>query len=274
MDKYWNLFERMVFLIRLGASTACFYPMETEKALKHLGELGFSVAEVFFNSFSELCGPLLEAIRREQQAYGMQVVSVHPFTSGTEAYFLFSAYERRFRDTLEYYKRYFDAANALGAKILVIHGAKRGMSITEAQYFDRFGELVRLGKAQGITVSQENVVQYASESTDFLIRMRSALGGDFHMVLDIKQAVRSGLDPLALARRFSGEIVHVHVSDHLPGRDCLPPGEGAFDFRALCDVLEQSGYQGSFVIELYAGNFEEDRQLTEAKAFLEKLSIS
>lgn len=259
----------MVFLIQIGASTACFYPMETEIALGRLGGLGFPAAEVFFNSFSELRGPLLEAIRQEQRAYGLRVVSVHPFTSGTEPYFLFSAYERRFRDTLDYYKRYFDAANALGAEILVMHGAKIGASVSEELYFDRFGELVRLGRAHGVTVAQENVVQFASESAGFLERMRAALGGDFHMVLDLKQAVRSGLDPLALARQFAGAIVHVHVSDHLPGRDCLPPGEGAFDFAALFRLLQSGGYRGSFVIELYAGNFQEDMQLLRAKAFLE-----
>lgn len=243
--------------------------METELALRHLGALGFSAAEVFFNSFSELRGPLLEAIRRERQAYGVRVVSVHPFTSGTEPYFLFSAYERRFRDTMDYYKRYFEAANVLGANILVMHGAKAGASIPEEAYFDRFGELVRLGQAHGVTVAQENVVQFASESAGFLARMRTALGDDFHMVLDIKQAVRSGLDPLALARQFAGEIVHVHVSDHLPGRDCLPPGEGAFDFAALFRLLRQSGYPGSILIELYAGNFQDDAQLLRSKSLLE-----
>ena len=92
-------------MIQIGASTACFYPLETERALKRVGELGFSTAEVFFNSFSELRGPLLKAICREQEACKIQVVSVHPFSSGTEPFFLFSAYERRFYDTLEYYTR-------------------------------------------------------------------------------------------------------------------------------------------------------------------------
>ena len=40
--------------MRIGASTSCFYPLETEKALKKVTELGFERAEVFFNSYSEL----------------------------------------------------------------------------------------------------------------------------------------------------------------------------------------------------------------------------
>lgn len=261
----------MMSLLEIGASTACFYPLETEKALARLGKLGFSVAEVFFNAYSEMHGPLLEKICRECRTYGMRVVSVHPFTSGTEPYFLFGAYERRYLDTLEYYKRYFDAANALGAKVLVIHGAKKGASVPEETYFERFHKLACLGKEQGVFVAQENVVDFASESADFLARMRSALGSDFHMALDIKQAVLSGLDPLALARQFAGEIIHIHASDHRPGQACLPPGEGGFDFAALWELLRQKGYHGDAVIELYAHNFESDAQLQRSGAFLKAL---
>ena len=40
--------------MRIGASTACLYPMETEKAVATLIENGFRIIEIFFNSFSEL----------------------------------------------------------------------------------------------------------------------------------------------------------------------------------------------------------------------------
>ena len=33
--------------MKLGASTACFYPLETEKALLKVTELGYKYAEVF-----------------------------------------------------------------------------------------------------------------------------------------------------------------------------------------------------------------------------------
>ena len=46
--------------------------------------------------------------------------------------------------------------------------------------------------------------------------------------------------------------------------------EGAFRFNALAALLEDAGYQGSFMIELYAGNFTDDKQLMRAKAYLEK----
>lgn len=164
----------------------------------------------------------------------------------------------------------FDAANALGAHLLVMHGLKPGASIEEPEYFERFGALVQLGRAQGIMVAQENVVQFSSQSPVFLARMRKALGNDFHMVLDLKQAVRSGLDRSSLRGNLPAKSSMSMSAITCPAGIACPPGEGAFRFNALAALLEDAGYQGSFMIELYAGNFTDDKQLMRAKAYLEK----
>ena len=48
--------------MKLGASTACFYPLETEKALLKVTELGYKYAEVFMNAPSELEEPFLKQL--------------------------------------------------------------------------------------------------------------------------------------------------------------------------------------------------------------------
>ena len=106
----------------IGVSTACFYPMKTEDPLKLLGESGFEIAEVFLNSFSELEDGYLYELRRIAEYYGMRISSVHPFTCFPEGFLLFSEYERRFQDGVEFYKRYCNAANILGGKFIVPHG--------------------------------------------------------------------------------------------------------------------------------------------------------
>ena len=73
-----------------GLSTACFYPMTTEESLERTGALGFRTAEIFFNSFSELGGPILKKLEETRARYGIDVVSVHPFTSFAEGYIFFS----------------------------------------------------------------------------------------------------------------------------------------------------------------------------------------
>ena len=61
--------------MKFGASTACFYPLETEKALKKVCELGYKYAEVFMNAPSELEEPFLKQEFKEQYLQYYQQVN-------------------------------------------------------------------------------------------------------------------------------------------------------------------------------------------------------
>lgn len=256
--------------MEIGLSTACFYPEMTEVALRRVGELGFHTAEVFFNSTSELTKPFLRELQAIQTHYGIRIVSIHPFTSFAEGYMFFSGYERRVQDSIDFYKRYFEAANQLGASILVLHGGKKPGMIGENEYFARYHRLYQAGQAAGVTVAHENVVHFVGESVRFLQKMANALADDFKMVFDIKQAVRAQQDIFSFPAKLGSHIVHVHLSDHMPGRDCIAPGEGTFDFARLLHGLRQAGYTGNAVIELYSSGFERTEQLVRAREFLLK----
>lgn len=71
--------------MKLGASTACFYPLETEKALLKVTELGYKYAEVFMNAPSELEEPFLKQLNTIAKDGGTDIVSVHPFSSFMES---------------------------------------------------------------------------------------------------------------------------------------------------------------------------------------------
>lgn len=254
-----------------GVSSSCFYPLETEKSLAALGEIGVEVCELFFNSPGETDKPFLDSLREISRSAGIRIRSVHPWSSFAEPHMLFSEYERRFFDTLEDYKRYFFAAGELGADFVVIHGSRKPSRVSESEYFDRFHRLVTAGRQQGVCVVQENVNAFLSESPAFLERMRGQLGDAFAMAFDIKQAVRAGYEPVAFARQFASSIVHIHVSDHLPGQDCLAPGKGEFDFRGFFEVMKQSGYSGDCIVELYRKNFGEPCELAAALDYMRAL---
>ena len=105
--------------MKIGISSASLYPMETELALKTLGEYGVSVTELFFNSPSELKQPFIMELDRIRRFYGTEINSLHPSGSVGEPYYLFSGYLRRYRDAFEYYKQYYYAASVLGAKTVL-----------------------------------------------------------------------------------------------------------------------------------------------------------
>ena len=259
--------------MKIGASTSCFYPLETEKALDKIIELGFGSCEIFFNSSCELDDSFTYEMKKRADSEGVQILSTHPFSSFIENTCIFGEYQRRYDDFIDLYKRHFHASAVLGADIAVIHGglAVQKRDIPEEHYISRFRELVELGKVEGVRVCQENVVRFRSQSLDFLKRMRAQLGDDFNMVFDIKQAIRSGYDPFEIVEEMKDDIVHLHLSDNGAEGDCLSPGKGDFDFRRLFDTMEDAGYKGGAVIEIYSKGFEVYDELAQSRKYFEGL---
>lgn len=257
--------------MRVGASTACFFPLETEKALANVLDLGFDTAEIFFNTSSELEDSFVRNLKRDVDAYNAKILSVHPFSSALESNCIFAEYERRYYDFVDLYKKHFHAAALLGAQVVVIHGsvAVQKRDLSDDFYFERFQRLVDLGKTEGVIVCQENVVRFRSQNMEFLKQMRSALGNDFNMVFDIKQSIRSGYNPLEFLNEFKNDVRHIHLSDNTPQADCLPPGRGSFDFRSLFDMMNSVGYDGGYVIEIYSKGYDVKKELALSKKFFE-----
>lgn len=261
---YWSI------LMRIGVSTSCFYPMETELSFQTLAEQGVEVCEVFFNTWSELEEPILRRLLKIKDEYAIHVPAVHPFFSFAEHYLLFSEYERRFYDALDLFEKYFEAAQALGAKILIIHGAKANTPVDDKLYFERFAKLMERGKPYGVRVAQENVVHYLSESPGFLAAMGEYIGDDFSVVLDIKQALRAGRCVNEYIETLPESIVHVHLSDYTPAKDCVPPGEGEFDFKQFFKRMEEIKYGGEYIVELYRHSFTDEKSPARSADFLSK----
>lgn len=252
--------------MKVGISTACLYPMLLEDAFPTLLKMQFHEFEIFINTYSELQTDYVKDLRHRADDSGSRIKSLHPFTSGFESFLLFSDYERRFQDGLEFYKRYLEVCNLLGAKILVLHG-KGGdgrAPISDSLYFERYLKLFELGRKFGVTVAQENVNQFMSDDPEFIRRMRASCGENCAFVLDIKQAVRGGQNPFTLCTAMGNRIVHIHINDNKPGSDCLLPGCGTMDYPALLQMLKKFGFDGDFIIEVYRKNFKTLNELQTA----------
>ncbi|WP_195985243.1 sugar phosphate isomerase/epimerase [Clostridium sp. D33t1_170424_F3] len=259
--------------MQVGISTACLYPMELEQSLSTLLSMDFRLFEVFLNTFSELSPVYLKELKKHADAYGARIKSVHPFTSGYEGFLLFSEYERRFRDSLEFYKQYFEAANLLGAEIVVLHGQRdyQYSKLTKETYFERYAALYALGKSYGVTLAQENVNQFRSETPAFISQMRSYLKDACAFVCDIKQAVRAGQDPYAVCAAMGERLIHVHINDNTPQSDCLLPGCGEMDYDRFRRLIADFGYRGDLIIEVYRSNFKNLQEVSMARSVVERL---
>lgn len=109
--------------MRAGVSTSCLFPMLIEEALDHLLSMGIRTVEVFLNTESERVPAFARLLREKADAAGAQIVSVHPYSSEYEGIRFFTKYPRRYLDSIEDYRRYFEFCNIVGAKILVFRPA-------------------------------------------------------------------------------------------------------------------------------------------------------
>lgn len=260
-------------MIKFGISSACLYPQLTEDAVKLLAEHRVGVTEIFFNSFSELKSDYIGSLRRILIPAGLSVEAIHPFTSIFEPLLLFSNYERRFEDSLDEYRRYFEAAQLLKCRRFILHGDRAEKNtIDEREYFERFYKICECAKAYGVTVLQENCAIYRSRSTQFISNMIESLGEYANFTFDVKQCLRAGVDPFEMLNVMGDKVRHVHLSDSDETHDCLIPGKGNFDIKKLINRLKDIDFDGSVLIEVYRQNYLEENELFLGLDYIKNLT--
>lgn len=243
--------------MRIGISTASFYPLETEKALQAVVEKGIPCTEIFINAKSELLPEFVEELVKIKESGNTDVVSIHPTMSLSESFMLFSAYERRLREGLEDYKRYGEVAALLGAKYVVMHGGKPNGVLNDEQYCERYLQISQAVEQSGVTLLQENVVNFRAGNIDFLKKMVELLGDKVNFCLDVKQSIRGGYTAHDVINAVGANIRHLHISDNNSEKDCMLPLDGCYDFKSLFDSMKHIGYEGDAVIEVYRHAYKE-----------------
>lgn len=258
--------------MKIGSSTACFYPLPLEESFAHIASLGMRTIEIFFNTESEFRAPFTGEIARLLREYDLDLVSVHPYTSLMEGILLFTDYARRTEDGFDQYRRYFATAAELGAKYLTLHGERMmpGAQDTPAmaeRKLERYHRLCRTAAEEGMIVAQENVAWCRSSDPAFLKRLFDNIP-ELRYTLDIKQAHRASHSWREYFEIIASRLVNVHINDFDEVRSCLLPGEGIFDYDELFGALHDAGYDNQALIEVYSSNYTEERQIADAAEFL------
>ncbi len=257
-------------MIKTGISTATLYPMLTEDALLTLAKNNVNCVEIFANSHSEIETQFVKGLKKIIDEYRITVSSIHPYTCGIEPMMFFTQYQRRFLDILDYYKKYFEMMNILGANIFVFHGNKPQNIFPDEQYFEIYKALYDLGKSYGITVAQENVARCSCGNLDFATKMSNALGDDVRFVLDTKQCIRSGYTAYDFIDKIGEKIAHIHISDYNDKSDCMLVGKGNLNVDKFIKELKNSSFTGSIILELYSNGYKNINEVIENWTFLKQ----
>ena len=200
--------------MKIGVSTSCFYPLETEVALENLGKAGIKHTEIFFNALSELKQSFVDMLLDIQSEYGITVASVHPTMSLAESFMIFSNYERRYREAEDQFRRYSEIAAQLGAKYIIMHGGKPNGILSDEEYCERYMRLKEVTRQNGIDILQENVVRFRAGEIDFLRSMKNILGDEAELciafaggkLLEIAGFQINIVDHLKEARKRAGDV--------------------------------------------------------------------
>ena len=259
--------------MEIGVSTASFFLRKhNEDALKALNSIDAKVAEVFLETFSQYDGEYGKKLNK--YVGDMRIHSVHVVTTQYEPQ-LFSANELQAKDAFDMFENVLRCAKELGANNYTLHGKayfKKTYSMPDeiGRFIDRFNIMCELSAKYNVSVCLENVFWCMYSYVGFFDKIR-----DFcpmlKTCLDVKQAIRSGEDPLDYLDEMGDRINTVHLSDFkADGKMCLP-GRGVYDFERLFKRLKDVGFNGNMLIEVYKDDFGDESELKDSLEFLRKL---
>lgn len=257
--------------MKVGISLACFYPEHPESVIDRVCDMGFDIAELFLNTYSELDDNYISDFSKLCDKRGLEIYSIHPFTSALENYMFFSPYDRRIEDSVKLYTKYCDVANKLGAKVVNIHG-DRGVGLANPEkYCDCLAPFFEMTEKSGVVFSHENVFFNSINHPEFVEDLCRRFGDSIRFTFDIKQANKGGSDPYAVCMAMGGNVSNFHINDFDKDHICMLPGRGEVDHKRIYSTLISNGYKGPAIIEVYRDNFTLNEEIYDSKKYLETL---
>ncbi len=260
--------------MKVGISTASFFlRRENEDALPFLRELGVDCAEVFLTSYFQYKREYGELLASRQG--GLRINSVHDLTSQFEPQ-LFSRHEGVRADAYAMLDGVLTVANLLKAPYYSFHGltrakrSERGESDDFEKLTKDFIRLRDFCRERGVGLCLENVEWSTYNRIGVFSRLAREIP-DLKGVLDIKQARLSGYPYEGYLEEMGERLAYVHILDvNEAGKNCLP-GRGCFDFKELIRRLRGVGFDGALLIEAYAGDYKDEKELKDAYEYVRGL---
>lgn len=255
--------------MKVGMSSAAFFAcMDTEDQPAQLRRFPLDCCEVFLQTQSEYTADFGTLIRT--RLAGLPCLSVHAMSSQFESE-LFSVYHRQAADALNCFAKVCAAGQAMGARYYVLHGKAGYVSPVKVsgipQLRETMARLQETAACYGLEVLWENVSWCALRTVEDVLLVRQMLP-EQRFVLDVKQVLRTGQDPLAMIRTMGDHLAHVHVLDQTADGVLCLPGEGTVDWHGMAAQLRSIGYDGAVILEPYAQHVRDEAALRRSLSFL------
>jgi len=172
--------------------------------------------------------------------------------------------------------RAIQVAQWMGADILILNGERSTDQARQwAEHVDRLSRLCQLAEEAGVTLAVEPEPLLVIGSSQDALDMIGAVGSPALKVnLDVGHAQITDDDVAASIRRLGPAIAHLHLED-IAGRvhRHLPLGEGDMDFVAIREALDEIGYAGPYVVDLFGQEMDPLQVATDALAAMRRLFL-
>ncbi len=265
-------------MVTTGISTASFFDtLMLEDAPALFRQWGVKNAEYYLNSYCEYDLAFVDRLAKETEDAGIRVVGVHPMSLQYEP-LLFTPHPRQRSDAMKSYELVLRAGERLHADHYVMHGPVVLNGVAKNLQLERlapiFDTLSDMAEDHGLHLTLENVSYSIMPTPQIGTEIHSLITRPLYHTLDIKQAIRAGVDPMAFVDAFGEFILAVHACDcDFSGerpRYCLPP-HGGYDFARLARALKSKGFEGSFLLEAYSDMYRDKSELKDAYDALTQL---
>ncbi|MBA2224864.1 MAG: sugar phosphate isomerase/epimerase family protein [Thermogemmata sp.] len=256
--------------MKLAFSTNAYLHYSFSEAVRRLANIGYRGVEIMADVPHAWPAYLLpeqkQAIRDALQQHGLAISNVNAFmmhavNDPRQKYWHPSWIEpdphyRQIR--IDHTKRALTLARELGAACITTEpgGPLEGRTWNECLrlFLDMLQPVVEHAEREGVLLLIEPEPGLLLETVDQYLEFAEKISSPYlGLNFDIGHAFCVGDDPPSAIRRLGSRIRHVHLEDIAATRvhHHLIPGEGAIDFAATLQALQEIGYQGWITIELY-----------------------
>ena len=249
-------------------STSSVYPDSTPDAFEMAARLGYDGVEVMV--YTDPVSQNVDVLQRLSDYHQIPVLAVH-------APSLLLTQRVWGRDAWGKLRKSKDAAERLGAKIVVLHPPFRW----QREYARDFeAGLAAMSEETDVIFTVENMYPLRARATEVVPYARhwDPVGQDYpHVTLDLSHTAASASDAMVMANDLGARLAHIHLADgtgvsHGPVPDeHLVPGRGKQPCAELLRGIAATGYRGMVVAEVNTRRAptKDDRlaDLTETLAF-------
>jgi len=237
----------------VSIGTTFNYDIPLREQLPMLGRLGFRYislgARVNHSGYLSTSGR--RRIKKMVASHGIRICSLHtPLDRNMD---ISSTDNVKTRKTMECYRRCIDAAQYLGARVVIFHP-------TAYKQFDEPG-----WRKQVIVESVHRLLDYARD-TDVSLAVENEhfrpANDILSFSLDTITNAKYGFcydtshdnltnHPLKLLKKYGHRLMTTHISDNRGERDDhMLPYEGSFPWPAFCQTFSRINFRGIFLLEV------------------------